>query len=402
MLDVFEMIDGYCLLLVERVNLIEQEKVCPDELKEAASSLLYASTRCGEFPELQEIRAVLTARFGKEFAARAIELRNNCGVNPKMIQKLSTRQSGLESRLKMLKEIALENGIVLQIEEASSTPKEEKVGLGQKQNQPKPEESMNSGGNKVDDDFPKLTKEMQEVASFSELMKGRKKYRDAADAAQAAFESAAYAAAAARAAVELSRSESFDPDDQDRPNSQPKNLYSAQDPLRSELHTVDKEPREVKELHVGLGFEKIHPKNDDFESDNEAINIGNEAEGPKQNKNAARVIRSVSSSSSDSDGSVMEGTKLPSDVEGQLKTLEKEMIFDESDNENGYEPHEIKFPRNHAFSFDPNGGSFVNEVSTSGKSNTVKDEDMFGARGARIPYPSQKPISVRTRRVFGR
>lgn len=41
----------------------------------------------------------------------------------------------------------------------------------------------------------------------------RRKYRDVADAAQAAFESAAYAAAAARAAVELSRSESTDPDD---------------------------------------------------------------------------------------------------------------------------------------------------------------------------------------------
>lgn len=57
---------------------------CPDELKEAASGLVYAASRCGEFPELQEIRAVLTSRFGKEFAARAIELRNNCGVHPQV------------------------------------------------------------------------------------------------------------------------------------------------------------------------------------------------------------------------------------------------------------------------------------------------------------------------------
>ncbi|GKF01764.1 IST1-like protein, partial [Tanacetum coccineum] len=63
------------------VNLIEQEKDCPDELKEAASSLLYAAPRCGEFPELQEIRAILTARYGKEFANGAIDLRNNCGVS---------------------------------------------------------------------------------------------------------------------------------------------------------------------------------------------------------------------------------------------------------------------------------------------------------------------------------
>lgn len=55
--------------------------MCPDELREATSGLLYAASRCGEFPEIQEIRAVLTSHFGKEFAARAIELRNNCGVN---------------------------------------------------------------------------------------------------------------------------------------------------------------------------------------------------------------------------------------------------------------------------------------------------------------------------------
>lgn len=54
-------------------------------MKEAISSLIYAASRCGEFPELKELRAIFTSRFGKEFAARAIELRNNCGVNTKVI-----------------------------------------------------------------------------------------------------------------------------------------------------------------------------------------------------------------------------------------------------------------------------------------------------------------------------
>ena len=58
--------------------------MCPDELKEAISGLLYASTRCGEFPELQEICAAFTSRYGKEFVASAIELRNHCRVNPKV------------------------------------------------------------------------------------------------------------------------------------------------------------------------------------------------------------------------------------------------------------------------------------------------------------------------------
>ncbi|CAA2964616.1 IST1 homolog [Olea europaea subsp. europaea] len=71
MLDVVVIIEGYCHLLKERASLIQQEKVCPDELKEAVSSLVYAAIRCGELPELQEIRAILTSQFGKEFAAIA-------------------------------------------------------------------------------------------------------------------------------------------------------------------------------------------------------------------------------------------------------------------------------------------------------------------------------------------
>ena len=57
---------------------------CPGELKEAASGVLYAASRCGDLPEIHEIRAMLTSRLGKEFAARAIELRNNCGVDPQV------------------------------------------------------------------------------------------------------------------------------------------------------------------------------------------------------------------------------------------------------------------------------------------------------------------------------
>jgi len=57
---------------------------CPNELKEAISSLVYAASRCGELPELQKIRSMFTSRFGKEFTTRAVELCTNCGVNPKV------------------------------------------------------------------------------------------------------------------------------------------------------------------------------------------------------------------------------------------------------------------------------------------------------------------------------
>lgn len=207
MLDVYDEIEGYLNLLIERIHLIAQERECPDELQEAASGILFAASRCGDFPEIQEIRAILTSRFGKEFASRAIELRNNCKVHPKIITKLSTRMPSLESRMKVLKEIASENDITLQLEQVSSTKDEEQVMNEEKKNQHKSEKKEEDNEGKSDE--------------LSDSFKGRKKYKDVADAAQAAFESAAYAAAAARAAVELSRFQPHDPhydDDNDDDN----------------------------------------------------------------------------------------------------------------------------------------------------------------------------------------
>ncbi|GKV43948.1 hypothetical protein SLEP1_g51181 [Rubroshorea leprosula] len=220
MLDVFVMLEGYCNLLIERVHLMEQDRGCPEELKEAISGLIFASSRCGEFPELLEIRAVFVSRYGKEFATRAIELRNNCGVSTKLIQKLSTRQPDLESRMKELKEIAAENTIVLQVEEISSVSSKENVDSSKKQNQTEPVMSDGFGNEE----------------GFSDSMEARQKYKDVADAAQAAFESAAYAAAAARAAVELSRSDFHDPDNQNSPRTPQRRVID-----RHESDSKDKE-----------------------------------------------------------------------------------------------------------------------------------------------------------------
>ena len=58
---------------------------CPDELKEATSSLIFASSRCGELPESQKMREIFTSKFGQEFAVNAVELHRNNGVNPKVL-----------------------------------------------------------------------------------------------------------------------------------------------------------------------------------------------------------------------------------------------------------------------------------------------------------------------------
>lgn len=123
-----------------------------------------------------------------------------------------------------------------------------------------------------------------------------KKYRDVAHAAQAAFESAAYAAAAARAAVELSRSEGHDSDDQNSPG-----------PKRGKLSS------------------RYQSSKTEFGSENEDITVRNQAEELK---------RSASSSSSDSEGGgTLEVTPMSLDAIGQASYSGKDIVFDDSDNE---------------------------------------------------------------------
>ncbi|KAL9231333.1 hypothetical protein vseg_006572 [Gypsophila vaccaria] len=117
MLETLSMVESYCQLLVKRVSQIERNRDCPEELKEAISSLVYASTRIGEFPELIHVRDYFASKFGKEYVSQCIEFPLYSNVNDKFVHNLSTRKPSLERRMRFLKEIASENGITLHLDD---------------------------------------------------------------------------------------------------------------------------------------------------------------------------------------------------------------------------------------------------------------------------------------------
>lgn len=47
---------------------------CPTDINEAISSIIFASARFGDFPELYPIRKLFVERYGKDFETEAIEL----------------------------------------------------------------------------------------------------------------------------------------------------------------------------------------------------------------------------------------------------------------------------------------------------------------------------------------
>ncbi|KAK9051415.1 hypothetical protein SSX86_028042 [Deinandra increscens subsp. villosa] len=103
-----EFVELFCELIVQRLTIIAKQRVCPADLKEGISSVIFAAPRCSEIPELVALRDIFEKKFGKDFVAAATDLRPDCGVNRMLIDKLSVRTPAGEVKLKVLKEIAKE------------------------------------------------------------------------------------------------------------------------------------------------------------------------------------------------------------------------------------------------------------------------------------------------------
>ena len=91
MLEAFEVLDLFCELLVVRLPLISSTADLPADLREAVATVVYASRRASELPELAQIRAQFAAKYGKAFVAACAEdaTAAACGVSPVALEKLS-------------------------------------------------------------------------------------------------------------------------------------------------------------------------------------------------------------------------------------------------------------------------------------------------------------------------
>ncbi|OIW07799.1 hypothetical protein TanjilG_31991 [Lupinus angustifolius] len=106
-----EIIELFCELIAVRLPIIESQRECPLDLKEAISSVCFAAPRCADLPELLQVQFLFGAKYGKEFLSAATELRPDCGVNRQLIELLSVRAPLPEKKLKLLKEIAVEHDL---------------------------------------------------------------------------------------------------------------------------------------------------------------------------------------------------------------------------------------------------------------------------------------------------
>ncbi|KAH9607292.1 hypothetical protein KSS87_023190 [Heliosperma pusillum] len=106
-----EIIELFCELISVRLPIIETQRECPLDLKEAISSICFAAPRCADLPELLQVQLAFVSKYGKEFVASASALMPDCGVNRQLVELLSVRGPSPEKKLNLLKEIAKEHDL---------------------------------------------------------------------------------------------------------------------------------------------------------------------------------------------------------------------------------------------------------------------------------------------------
>ncbi|KAI7727198.1 hypothetical protein M8C21_005615 [Ambrosia artemisiifolia] len=108
----YEILEMFCEFVLVRVPIIESQRECPLELKEAVASIIFAAPRCSDLPDLLTVRNLFGTKYGKEFILAASELRPDTSVNRTIIEKLSVYTPSGEVKLNVLKEIAQEYNIL--------------------------------------------------------------------------------------------------------------------------------------------------------------------------------------------------------------------------------------------------------------------------------------------------
>ncbi|PON78224.1 Vacuolar protein sorting-associated protein [Parasponia andersonii] len=102
----YELLDHFCEFIIIESSYIRRHRDCPNDVNEAISSLIYASARCGDLPELLVIRKLFEERYGQKFAKTALELLPGNLVNRQVKEKLSMQSVSEDMKQRMVNEIA--------------------------------------------------------------------------------------------------------------------------------------------------------------------------------------------------------------------------------------------------------------------------------------------------------
>ncbi|KAJ8550827.1 hypothetical protein K7X08_000197 [Anisodus acutangulus] len=98
----YDLLEQYCLHFSSHLATMSKQRECPEDCREAVSTLMFGAARFSDLPELRELRAIFTERY-----ANSLE----CFVNKEFVRKLKSQPPTKEMKLQLMREIAVEWGV---------------------------------------------------------------------------------------------------------------------------------------------------------------------------------------------------------------------------------------------------------------------------------------------------
>ncbi|KAJ0231013.1 hypothetical protein HA466_0301770 [Hirschfeldia incana] len=102
-LSCYEWLEQFCVCVASNVSLLQKSSKCPEECREAISSLVYAAARVSEVPELRDLRSLFADRYGTNSLVQF--------VNPEFVESFKAAPPSKEMKVELLQEISIEYSI---------------------------------------------------------------------------------------------------------------------------------------------------------------------------------------------------------------------------------------------------------------------------------------------------
>ncbi|XP_057796521.1 uncharacterized protein LOC131012551 [Salvia miltiorrhiza] len=106
MVQVYDLLYQFCEFIIINLPYIRKHRDCPNDINEAASTLIFSSARFGELPELLSLRKLFGGRYGQKFVTAAIELLPGNLVSTQIIENLDMKSVPDNVKYKFLDEIS--------------------------------------------------------------------------------------------------------------------------------------------------------------------------------------------------------------------------------------------------------------------------------------------------------
>ncbi|KAL3528773.1 hypothetical protein ACH5RR_008095 [Cinchona calisaya] len=98
----YDLVEQYCMHISSHLATMNKQRECPEECREAASSLMFAAARFSDLPELRELRTVFTERYGNSIESY---------VNKEFVNKLKSKPPTKDMKIQLMQDMALASGI---------------------------------------------------------------------------------------------------------------------------------------------------------------------------------------------------------------------------------------------------------------------------------------------------